>query len=240
MYELPPILSGNAYAQLRQMRDYLVRLINSLHSVQLAAEQSAANTKNVELPDSGNSTNYANLAALIKKTAHTVEHEVERIEQSLSETYLAISDFGEYSEELELKIETSARETLESYDFVSRLDSAESLITKLNAQIRRGLITDPETGETAAGIAISEKLSFSGETQTIGGETYYALAPGQTLGLYTSSGWQFWINGSRRGWFDSVDGMLHTGAIQVEEHMRLGADWQISAVNGLGIRYLGA
>ena len=45
-------------------------------------------------------------------------------------------------------------------------------LTDLNGQIRRGVIEDPETHEVQLGIAISEQLSFTGQTQTEGGLTY--------------------------------------------------------------------
>ena len=112
-------------------------------------------------------------------------------------------------------------------------------MTELNGQIRRGVIEDPETHEVHLGIAISEQLSFTGQTQTEGGLTYYELAPGQTLGLYTSTGWQFWINGVRRGWFSSEDSMLHVSNIVVENRLQLGSDWEIVSAGGFGLRYIG-
>ena len=56
---------------------------------------------------------------------------------------------------------------------------------------------------------------------------------------YTATGWQFWINGSKKGWFDSADGMLHAGNLQVEQLLQLGADWVLSTAGGFGLRYLG-
>ena len=72
------------------------------------------------------------------------------------------------------------------------------------------------------------------------GLKYYELAPGQTLGLYTATGWQFWVNGSKRGWFDSRDGRLHVISEVVEDGLQLGADWAVSTAGGFGIKYLGA
>jgi hypothetical protein len=112
-------------------------------------------------------------------------------------------------------------------------------MTAIRGEIRRGLITDPESGETAMGIAISEELSFTGVEHTEAGLTYYELTPGQTLGLYTATGWQFWINGSKRGWFDSRDGMLHVANLAVETSLMLGGGWLITASGGFGIRYMG-
>ena len=65
------------------------------------------------------------------------------------------------------------------------------------------------------------------------------LAPGQTLGLYTATGWQFWINGSKRGWFDSEDGMLHVANIVVEDKLQIGDGWLMTTTGGFGLRYTG-
>ena len=119
------------------------------------------------------------------------------------------------------------------------MEFLERHMSELSGQIRRGLIEDPETHEIHLGIAVSESLSFTGQTQSVGGATYYELSPGQTLGLYTSTGWQFWINGVKRGWFSSLDSLLHVSKVLVEEKLRAGADWEISGSGGFGVRYVG-
>ena len=251
MYELPPILTGSEQEQLRSLRDYLVRLCRSLERGENAPTASAAGSAGTSAlaPGSGGARSRAesdSLRSLIVKTAHTVERQVERITQELHEDYLALSDFGSYQEQIETVIEATARGVVESYDFQAAIDAvsercggAESAVTALRGQIRRGLITDPETGETAMGIAIAEELSFTGTTRTEGGLEYAELAPGQTLGLYTATGWQFWINGSKRGWFDSRDGMLHIANLAVENSLNLGAGWVMTGTDGFGLRYGG-
>ena len=180
------------------------------------------------------------------KTAHTVERHVETVSRELHEDYLALSDFGSYQESVESVIEATARGVVESYDFQSALSAlsercggAESAVTAIRGQIRRGLITDPETGLTEMGIAIAEELSFTGGTVTENGLEYAVLSPGQTLGLYTATGWQFWINGSKRGWFDSRDGMLHIANLAVDNSLNLGAGWVMTMTQGLGLRCMG-
>ena len=247
MYELPPILTGSEQEQLRSLRDYLVRLCRTLEQSENAAQTSPAGAQTA-VPAAGAKSRETseNLRSLIAKTAHTVERHVERLTRELHEDYLALSDFGSYQEQIETVIEATARGVVESYDFQAAIDAvaercggAESAVTALRGQIRRGLITDPETGETAMGIAIAEELSFTGTTRTEGGLEYAELAPGQTLGLYTATGWQFWINGSKRGWFDSRDGMLHIANLAVENSLNLGASWVMTGTDGFGLRYGG-
>ena len=254
MYELPPILQGSEREQLAQLRDYLVRMSRDLDKQVENAVQgnptiiSSARGSGPSAPKSVEDVRReaAELRALIVKTAHTVEHNIERITQELHEDYLAVSDFGTYAENINATFEQTARGVVESYDYESALQAIDARVgdvaaaaTLISGEIRRGLITDPQTGETAMGIAIAEKLDFTGAVQTEGGQDYYELKPGQTLGIYTSTGWQYWINGSKCGWFDGVDSMLHTRSIVVENELHLGAGWVISTDGGLGIKVNG-
>lgn len=255
MYELPPILSGSAESQLRAMRDYLVRLSQTLptETTQPAAAQTgavspqlaAARAVDSNSTGSGQATpsNYPRLRALIEKTAGEIYSHVDAINRQLRADYVARSELGEFEERVTAGMEATARGVVEDYDYDARLTASderagriEEHLRSLSGQIRRGLITDPETGEQVLGIAISQRLSFTGASSSHEGETYYELSPGQTLGMYTSTGWQFWINGARRGWFDSVDGMLHVAALQVEQSLRLGDSWVVSTAGGFGIR----
>ena len=249
MTELPPILSGSTQQQIAALRDYLVRLSQSLDSAESAAQTSSITAiSGAASPMAvGNRDSAAvnELRALITKTATTVKHQVEILSQSLHEDYMAKSDFGEFTEQIDMLFTATARQVIESYDYEARIEAlaaagaeTERHITALRGEICRGIIEDPGTGEIALGIAIAENLSFTGETVTENGIEYYRLSPGQTLGIYTASGWQFWINGAKKGWFDSRDAMLHVGSIAVEEDLRISADWLISSSGGFGIRYL--
>ena len=196
----------------------------------------------------------AELRQLILKTADGLSGDIEamgfyadgRIE-ALGERCLARSEFGAFTENIERQITNTARGVVESYGYAERIESnqadielLQSYMTDIDGEIRRGLVTDPATGETVTGIAIAQNLQFTGEvSRGSDGMNYYTLSSGQTFGLYTSTGWQFWINGYRRGWYNSVDGMLHIANVAVEDSLLLGGAWRLSADGGLGIRYTG-
>lgn len=188
----------------------------------------------------------SDLKALIVKTANEVYEYADRIVQELDSVYVAKSDFGEYTETIQTTIEQTARGTVESYGYTALIEGLrgdlgelDTYVTTINGQIRRGLVIDPGTGEETLGIVISENLQFTGAEHSEGGLTYYELTPGQTFGMYTSKGWQFWINGVKAGWFDSADGMLHVAKIVVEDTLQLSGDWLITTTGGFGIRYIG-
>lgn len=168
-----------------------------------------------------------------------VNSSIDTISLSLTGNLNAQSDLAELVENLRLTIEASAVNISEVYDYAQSLETADRLFqTSIEGTIRRGFLTDPGSADPIFGIAISENLQFTANVRTQDGEEYYELAPGQTLGLYTAQGWQFYINGEKIGWFDSVDGMLHVSSITVENKLQL-SGWIIETDGGFGLRYLG-
>lgn len=248
MYELPPQIN-TADPNLKALRDYLVRLAQELPE----SDGVTAAGADIVLPAQGQMQSAEKalsatraLRSLIEKTADEIEAEIDTVTAALSSGYVARSEFGVYTESIAMQMRATARETVESYELDSRLDALSdgqktvtSAVATLRGEIRRGIITDPLTGEQAMGIAISENLSFTGERVSVGGVEYFTLSPGQTFGLYTASGWQFWINGSKCGWFDSRDGMLHTANLAAENSLFIGGGWTILDIDGFGIRYMG-
>ena len=244
--EIPPQLQGSPEQQLIAMRDYLVRLAQSLEQVggsdvAVSAAKAASSTAKAAQEQTAQQVRSTvnSLKALIIKTADEITEYTDMRVDNFESLYVAKSDYGNYYNQIETQVAQTARDTVETYHYTEAIGELNAYLTDLNGQIRRGVIEDPETHEVHLGIAISEQLSFTGQTQTEGGLTYYELAPGQTLGLYTSTGWQFWINGVRRGWFSSEDSMLHVSNIVVENRLQLGNDWEIVSTGGFGLRYIG-
>ena len=242
--EIPPRLQGSPEQQLVAMRDYLVRLSQSLEQVGRSAAAPAVSKSGAAASAQENAAEQVKstaraLKALIIKTADEITAYTDSRVESFESLYVAKSDYGSYYNQIETQVAQTARDTVESYHYTEAFGEMNAYLTDLGGQIRRGVIEDPETHEVHLGIAISEHLSFTGQTQTEGGLTYYELAPGQTLGLYTSRGWQFWIGGVRRGWFSSEDSMLHLSNIVVENRLQLGGEWDVTRTNGFGLRYIG-
>lgn len=242
MYELPPQVSGSS--DILALRDYLVRLAKELERVGntdaiVTSLVGKVSEKAKQQAVKAVQDQSQSLKALIVKNANEITAYADSINTDLHSHYVAISDYGNYYEDIETKVQQTARATVESYHYTESISALNSYMTELNGQIRRGLIEDPDTHEVNLGIAISENLRFTGQTQDVGGDTYYELEGGQTLGLYTSTGWQFWINGHKRGWFSSEDSMLHVANIIVENKLQAGADWEISVSGGFGLKYIG-
>ena len=265
MREYPPMLRGDALEQLSQLRDYLVRRVRDeeqetvaiLRAEAPAIVAEAAKGKSAGNAEAGDAGDRASrLRELIVKTAREsregdalLTESLGEVSRELRQRYLARSEFGEYRLEIAAQIEASARQIVESYALLEQItatraqlgqmgDALAAYETEISGQIRRGFLEDPESHQTVLGIAISQNLQFTGREMTDGGWTYFELSPGQALGLYTSTGWQFWVNGRKVGWFSSSDGMLHTVSQVVEEELRLG-DWSLNHTGGFGIKYVG-
>jgi len=250
--ERPPILRGSAERQLAALRDYLFRLAGSLDTAAAAPAagyvlRKSADGKSVYAPGGGGTDdgtekaaiermrkNARELKALILKTADEIEQEMDRKEEEYHGTFIARSEFGEFEERTSLLVETTAKDIVETYRSISavRSDQADiellqDYMTQLNGEIRRGFLEDPDNpGETVFGIAVSAQLRFTGAVRSKDGYEYHELEGNQTLGLYTASGWQFWIDGHRAGWFDSMDGMLHVANVYVEDALTFGGSWR--------------
>lgn len=209
--------------------------------------------------------NAQELRDLILKSARDLEGKIEAGDNTViayadskteeyNSLYVAQSEFGEYTETVQANFESTARGVVESYHYGSAIDSVQDsigLIQNYNAvldgMIKRGIVEDPVTHEYVAGIAISQKMEFGGEcgpsdeNNPGDGFTYYYVKDHQTFGLYTSTGWQFWIDGRKVGWFDSLDGMLHVANVLVENALQIGDSWQITATadGEFEIKYVG-
>lgn len=250
MYEYPPILTGDALQQIAALRDYLVRQTRdrdhqitetAAKEIQIVGARAAA--KNGKQTPSDSEKQLAqSLRALIIKTADVVESHVEAIYTELHSDYTAISeDFGTYKDTVNARFEAMADGITAQFEETEQiLTPIQQFTTELSGAIRLGIIEDPETHERAIGIVIGQHVQFTGATETHDGYEYQVLDEGQTTGIYTSTGWQFWINGRKVGWFDTEDSSLHVSRILVETQLQHGSDWLVTTVGGYGIRYIGS
>lgn len=261
-HELPPILRGTEQQQISVLRDYLVRLAQSLNSVNNATViTNSSNDKATKRITDDIKQQASDLRSLIIKTADALDVRIETNSSeiddingtisTLGNTYVAQSTFGAYQETVLQTIQNTAKNVVESYDYASQitalnegLDTLSEYLTMIDGEIRRGVIEDPVTHQDVLGIAISQKLVFTSGTVEKDGQTYYRIdsSQAQTFGLYTSTGWQFWINGQKVGWFDSTaESALHVASMITESSIRFGEDWIIDQnSNGIGFRYIGS
>lgn len=253
--EKPPILQGSAEDQIRALRDYLFRMAGSLETVITAPAVGTGTTVTRRRADGTVVTETGTAAkadtdairksanelrALIIKHANELQTEIDTKVDEYDASLIAQSEIGTWELGLNSKIETSARGVLETYGLSENTISTingdmQTYFTQMDGQIRRGFIENPDyplksTDEYIFGIAISSDLRFEVEApRSDGTYDYYHLVSGQTFGFYTSSGWQFWVDGNKRGYYDSIDQKLHVKDIVADDSLQIGADWQIKS-----------
>ena len=267
-HELPPILRGTEQQQLTDIRDYLVRLAQSLNTLENATVISSSASEKVTKKVTEDIKQQAtDLRSLIIKTADALNVRIESNSSeiddingtisTLGNIYVAQSAFGTYSQSVQSSIQNLAYGVEELYNSVESITVhnteqdglMDKYLTLVNGEIRRGFVNDPDNpGQKIIGIAISQSLVFASGTHEDppdSGIIYYEIdsSLAQTFGLYTSKGWQFWVNGRKVGWFDSTDadGALHVASEIIENSLRFGEDWIIDQnSNGIGLRYIGS
>ena len=260
---MPPQLKGSPEQQIAALRDWMFQSVKDLDNIVNVESSNVTVTR-----DGSGRTVYTNgseaavrnmasdLKSLILKTANEVEAYADRRMESFSSEYVAQSDFGIYQQTAQATMETTAQGVAENYNLIqsvtSNVDTLAGYYEDISGQIVRGIVQDPEYSpgsvlhptEYVVGVAIAQNIQVSGEADPgdapDDGHTYYYLNSGQTFGLYTSTGWQFWINGLKVGWYSSLDGNLHVASMKAEKTIQMG-DWILKQnTTSFGILYVGS
>lgn len=267
IYDLPPDLRGTPQQQLGQIHNYLVRLARksqqesgsgngsvvtgiTLSGDQMRRESSSGKSGTITLKDIQDLQKKAEaLRSLIIKTAdQTYTESVGASERIMQTLYLSQSDFGTYQEAIYTRIEETARQIRESYDYealVNSVNDIEDYLNVVHGEIRRGYVPNPVSGETPVtfGIVIATKNVFSAseQTWTPDGEefSYSEIKSDERFGIYTADGWEYWHGGLKQWWFDAVDGSLHARNIVIENFLQLGAWRHVNDGDDYGIKNLG-
>lgn len=255
IYTLPPAPHGTAEQQLMALNDYLVRLSRQLNKAGTEAAsgnvmvtdsnrtatiktQAAEKKKTEDLPSREQVTR---LQDLILKTASTVDADIEIIRKTMKSDYVAQSDFGTYKQQVSTEFTETAEAVTTVSEKVTEVDAKAaygiSLVEEIRASIVQGFLTYNEV--EYYGIAIGQNVKTTETTITREGKVYNQLSTeAQSVGIYTSSGWHFFINGILVGSFDSVKGMLAVPQITVDTDIFMGR-WQVSSAGTWGVRFIG-
>ena len=269
--ELPPILKGIPEQDLASIRDYLVRMAQDLDQVGTAkvVAEPTARTPFGKTPSGNIGATLADLQqqanllrSLIIKTADDV---TTVINGNIAENYVKSSEFGNYYQYIENQVEntiygTTEHGTLSEFiQSVVGMETLQTFMSTVSGEIRRGFVWNDVAHQYEYGIAIAQNLQFYAEDALdpndrpviwTDGQKYYKVQGSQTFGLYTSHGWQFYINNNLVGWFESSnsDNALHVASAVIEDHVQIGDSWYLvkttDSVNGetlagIGFRYIG-
>lgn len=251
--EIPPTFNGQPEQRLQQVINYLFRLSENLNVAlnNISYSDISSAPQNVETSSGGGSSQsggsigeaYNELRALIVNTANYVAAEEDRLEQEFNSKYTAISDeWGTFQESIGSTIETTARETVQSYGYDAQISTLQEEAAtfseyKIHTEgfIRSGFIDYDSEGVPIIGIAIGQNLTST--EVTIDGEKYQRFDEDQSCAFYTADRVSFRINGQEVAYISNR--MLYIGDVSITNSATIGNKWRITHNNGLTIKWIG-
>ena len=231
----PPMTDGADARQIIEVRRYLFRLVeelnNSLNSISSygtsvdSSSQSGRSLSSQEKKEFDDTA--AELKAMIVKNAKYVQDEMDEMTASFKSTYVAKSEYGTFTEDIDNEVTQTAYELEQQIDATSQILG--KFISSTNGYIRQGIVR--YDGITPIiGIAIGQDITVTGETVTVNGVEYETIDTSHNMSIWTSEKLSFYVSGEEVAYF--ANNSLHVNRITV-------GDWTIDNSNGLAIRWVG-
>lgn len=250
----PPALRGAQAQQLEQIRSYLFiisdqlnQALNNLTEDNFAKEvQDALTSERTKNEDTRQnvSDSYGDLKSLIIKTASSVRAEMDLITTTLQSNYVAKSDFGTYTENINTQITQTAAGVKTAIDAIESVQGQvnsgdaelEEYISKTAGYILQGIV-GYDGANPIIGIAIGQDLTTTGMKTTINGKEYAEIDKTQNMSVWTTQKLSFFISGTEVAYFSN--GALHVGNIEVGNKITGNNEWEISFADGFSINWIG-
>lgn len=228
----PPILSGKEAAQLIQLREYLYQFHEGLNTALTSLDSSNFTPETAEALEAAQknasgktmSEQSNTLKSLIVKTAKTVQVEMDRLETELKSSYLALSDFGAFQQQLSQQITATAEGVVQNFassETITTLQKGmvdfEKFETTTNQYIKTGLLYYEDVNGVQVpryGVAVGE---ISTEITADGQEV---LSRGGLVSTFTSDKLSFWNMGVEVAFFKSAK--LYVGNVEIEDTLTIG------------------
>lgn len=170
-FDYPP-LEMQRSAETRSAYDYLYRLVETLQGAlaQVHTETVHEALQTITGNASGSITEATaktarELKSLIIKSADTVEREMDELREEMHGTYLAVSEFGTYQEQIDREIQETAEGTFnrwiqstEMTNLVNAVTALNTYVTESEAYITSGLLYYDDYNLPVYGIAIGDNL----------------------------------------------------------------------------------
>jgi hypothetical protein len=183
---LPNITATDTEGKMSQMQSYMHQLVEQLNWALATVDNAIqGNTSNVVMTSQKAQNSEENavdtfnsIKALIIKSADIVTAYEETMREDFNGEYVAVSDFGTYTQKTNLAIETNSKGVTELYTNVQSIDKD---VKETNAYIKRGYLGDDKSGNAVYGIAV-------GETNEDGKYIQYAWFTSSKLSFFDGSG----------------------------------------------------
>lgn len=160
----PELVGGTEAEQLRKIQSYLYILAEQLQFAfdGVTREQEAVQTQvSQEAEKQEKVRNFSAIKSLILRSAEITTVLEERMEKTFNGLYVAKSQFGDFEQRTQQKIEASSQELRQEFSNLQKIETdVEQLrasMLEVNASIRTGLLAYRDTGEPVYGVEIGQQ-----------------------------------------------------------------------------------
>ena len=233
----PPQFNGTPEEQIKQVTRYLFQLQRDLNialdgvdkSITQSVGQTAQTAAQKETSEAAKT-----LKALIIKTANFVKQEMDSWTELLEGSYLAISDFGTYREEVSQEITATATEIVNRFNYesilafrVSELEAENALLKTYKVETEQytksGLLYYDDDEVPVYGYAVGEVLT----RVTVNGEE--TVRREDLLSTWSAGRLNFWQGGQIIAYY--ANNKLYVTRGEFLESIQIG-DWMITTNGG--------
>lgn len=182
---------------------------------------------------------YQAIKALILKTAHTVESEIQRVEQTLTSSTVAASDFGDYRQSIEANIVAQADSITQVIRYYEQINTSvasfDEYVTRTEGYISSGIV-DWDGSVPLFGIAIGQNLQK--DVVTVDGEEYDFIRKADFRTVITSMELAFWRDDVKVAYMSSCSDRLYIPNAEITDSLTIGG-WEITPTQGLTLKWTG-
>lgn len=237
----PSQFRGSPQEQLRQCYTYLFLLHQQLNTALSSLEGSKAPAPVVSASSYPSATKeeFSHLKSLIIQNATVVRKEMETLEKELKGSYVAVSDFGTYLQQISAKIEADPTALTQYYSFIASLEadleavdsSFQDYLIQTEGYIRTGIVY--YDGELPIyGVAVGQGLTtVEKDGQTVVSSSHFRST-------FTSQRLSFWQGSTEVAYLS--DNRLYITNISVLGSLNFGGNWSISHSGGFTLKWIGS
>jgi len=161
----PPELTGGTEAeQLRKIQSYLYILAEQLQFAfdGVAQQQEAVQVQVSQAAEKQEAArSFSNLKALILRSAEITTVLEERMEKTFNGLYVAKSQFGDFEQRTQQRIEANSQELRQEFSNFQKIgtevEQLRETLLEVSASIRTGLLAYRDTGEPVYGVEIGQQ-----------------------------------------------------------------------------------
>lgn len=231
--------------------DYLYQMVETLNLQEQTDRTENTVATGASVPREGEESRetarldaqYDALKSLVIKTAQTTVKELEQLSARLTGSYVAISDFGKYMEELNAYIEANPDSITQYYSFYSELKNNigeaqaafEQYTNETEGYIKTGIVYYDEGGMPVLGVAVGQNLTAR-EVTLPDGTTQTEIDQTAFRATFTAKKLSFWQDDLEVAYVSN--NRLYITGITVLDKMTLG-EWEVSTSNGMAFKWIG-